>query len=168
MEPAALLGIAGGAVAALAGAWMGMLASIRASQLAARAPLAPKLHRLSSTVVQAMVEVGKPEYDARLRDFEIAWSDFIVHQKILAPSDSVTILAMVVRQAAHDKAVSSVQFVAVAGEAIDVITEIVALHSEYLFKWRARRAERRPLAKFRVRTVSELRSPSIRALLEQL
>ena len=167
MEPAAPLGIAGGAVAALAGAWMGMLASIRASQLAARAPLAPKLHALSTTVVHVMVAVGKPDYDRQVREFEIAWSDFIVHQKILAPSDAVTILAMIMRQAAHDKAVSPVQFVALAGEAIDVMTEIIALHSEYLFKWRARRAERRPIAKFEGRTVSTLKSPEIRALLNQ-
>lgn len=168
MEPAALLGIAGGAVAALAGAWMGMLASIRASQLAARAPLAPKLHAMSTAVVNAMVAVDTPDYDVRVREFEIAWNDFIVHQKILAPSDAVTILVMVMRQAAHDKAVSPIQFVALAGEAMDVITEIIAAHSEYLFKWRARRAERGPLAKFRARTVSQLQSPEIRGLLKQL
>jgi hypothetical protein len=68
------------------GAALWALASLRSSQLAARVPLAPKIHELGNAVVRLNAAAGKADYSDRLKDFQIAWNDLIVHQQILVPS----------------------------------------------------------------------------------
>ena len=92
---AVLVAVAIGAVAGLAGGGFAALASIRASQVAARASLAPKLHELSNAIVslQGAIRSGAQEEAEAKKNLECVWNDFAVHQRILCPSQALERLA---------------------------------------------------------------------------
>jgi hypothetical protein len=158
---AGLIGAGIGALVGLAGAGFALLASIRASQLAARVVLAPKIHTLNTSVIALRVAIGKPSYNDGMKQFQIAWNDFIVHQKILAPSRRLTILGLIVRDAATDSAITPDQFVVIASEAMNAATDIIALYSEHAFRWRARWAERGPIRWFQSRAIASVTSQGL-------
>jgi hypothetical protein len=60
---AALIGALIGAVAGIAGGSFGALAALRASQIAARTPLAHTLHQLGNILVKLHVTKGTNEYE---------------------------------------------------------------------------------------------------------
>ena len=83
---AALIGAAIGAVAGIAGGGFAALSALRASQVAARAELAPKLHELAAAVISLRGAIGTGTEMKARRDIELAWNDFSVHQRVLCPS----------------------------------------------------------------------------------
>jgi len=165
---AALLGAAIGAIAGLAGGAFSGLASMRASQLAARAPLAEKIHELNKTVVTLRGAVGSPTFNAALNDFSLKWNDFIVHQKILAPSHRIGLLSDIVLAATIDAQVSPNDMVRLIGDSMNAVTEMIAQQSMHMFRWRARLAERGITERFRAGTIARLTSPRLRAIASEL
>lgn len=143
---AALIGASIGAVAGLAGGGFAALASIRASQIAARAALAPKLHALADAIIRLQGAAGTAEELQRRRDLEGAWNDFGVHQRILCPSRILEVLSYVLRRAATDRNYTMQAVATVAGQAQDRAARIVGMHSDHFFRFAARRAERRIVA----------------------
>ena len=165
---AALIGAAIGAVAGIGGSAVGALASLRASQLAARIPLAQKIHELGGTVVRLNAAVGKPDYNDRLKDFQATWNDLIVHQKILAPSRRLHLLNELVRDAAIDPSLGQFGFPALAGEALNASTDIIAAYSQHMFRWWAWLSARRIAKRFRKAAIPRLTSPALLHICSQL
>jgi hypothetical protein len=165
---AVLIAAAVGGIAGVAGAAVAAVASMRASQLNARVALAPKMHTLAQKIVSLRGAVGTPEYTPRMKDFQLAWNDLIVHQKILLPSNRLTALHELVRDAATDTSLSPNGFVALAGDAMNAATEIVAEHAHHLFRWRARWAERAIAKAFRTKVGPHLNSPLLLAHIKNL
>ena len=145
---AALVGAAIGAVAGLAGGAFAALASIRASQLAARAILAPKLHELSNAIVTLRGTMGlEPEDELRAKkNLERAWNDFAVHQRVLCPSKAIEVLAYILRTAAFEEGYTLQAVATIAGQAQDKVARIVGLYSEHVFRFRARQEEKEVIA----------------------
>jgi hypothetical protein len=163
-----LLAAAVGALAGIGGSAVGALASLRASQLAARVPLAEKIHVLNQTIVHLHAAAGGADYVERLKAFQVAWNDLIVHQKILVPSRRLQLLHEIVRDAALDPALRPLEFPALAGEALNASTDIVAAYSSHMFRWWARIDERSIARRFRQLAQSKLRSPALQRLSSEL
>lgn len=148
---AALIGAAIGAIAGLAGGGFAALAAIRASQVAARVELAPKLHALARALVTLSGVTGTgtaSELKAR-RDMELAWNDFGTHQRILCPSRALPLLALIFRRSAkpeEGERFTTEVLLTLAGQAQERAALITGLYSEHLFRWRARRGERKIIA----------------------
>jgi hypothetical protein len=157
----ALIGAGVGALAGIGGSVVGALASLRASQLAARIPLAEKIHQLSQAVVKLTVATGKPDYSDRMADFQIAWNDLIVHEKILAPSRHLHLLAELVRDAAIDRSLAPGVFPTLAGEALNASTDIIAAYSGHMFRWRAWLEARQIAKRFKNRMRPLLKSEGL-------
>jgi hypothetical protein len=157
-----------GGVAGVAGAAVAAVAALRASQLEARAPLAPKIHALVQTIIKMRGVVGSPDYVTRMKDFQIAWNDLIVHQRILLPSKRLTRLNELIRDAATDTTLTPNGFVALAADALNVTTEIIAAHANHLFRWRARLTERGIAKRFRQKTTPLLTSPVLLSHVKEL
>ena len=79
----ALLGALIGAVGGLAGGAFAAVASLRASQIAARAPLAEKIHTVTSRIVKLRASLDTEDENENRMGFEVAWNDLAVHAKIL-------------------------------------------------------------------------------------
>ena len=139
---AALLGAGIGAIAGLAGGALAALASLRASQVAARAPLGAKLHTLSRRVIRLQSHIGTPKEDRARRDIEIAWNDFLTHQRVLCPSEAIEVLAYIVRRSTKEIGVPAKTWLTISGSAQERITRIVAAHSNHLFRSKAKAVER--------------------------
>lgn len=165
---AALLGATIGALAGIAGSGVAALASLRSSQLAARVPLAQKIHELSTKVVQLNAAVGTQEYGDRLKDFLVVWNDLIIHQKILVPSKRLHLLHEIVRDAAVDPTLGQHGFPSLAGEALNASTDIIAAYSEHMLRWRARSAERSIAKRFQRLVTPRLTSPRLLSLCSHL
>jgi len=165
---AVLIAAAVGGITGVAGAAVAAVAALRASQLEARAPLAPKMHALVQTIIKLRGGVGTPEYNGRLIAFQLAWNDLIVHQKILLPSRRLTRLNELVRDAATDATLTPNGFVALASDVMNAATELIAEHANHLFRWRARWAERRIAKRLRQKLVPLLTSPLLRSHVDQL
>jgi hypothetical protein len=165
---AALLGAAIGALAGVGGSAVGALASVRASQLASRVPLAAKIHNLGSSVVRLNASAGAADYEARLKEFMIAWNDLIVHQKILAPSDRLHLLHELVRDAARDPTMGRLGFPQLAGEALNASTDMIAAYSQHMFRWRAALHARAIARTFRRTVMPRLQSDRLRSICAQL
>jgi hypothetical protein len=88
---AVLLGSLVGAVAGLAGGSFAALASVRASQLAARAVLGPVLQGIADTVISMNATKGTDAYLGARREFERGLSEFSIQQRILCPSDRIAL-----------------------------------------------------------------------------
>ena len=83
---AALLGALIGAVGGLAGGAFAALASLRSSQIAARAPLAEKIHTVAAGIAKLQASLGTGDENQNRMGFEVAWNDLATHAKILCPS----------------------------------------------------------------------------------
>ena len=137
----ALFGALIGAMAGLAGGGFAALAAIGASQVAARAQLAPKLHALTHAIITLRGTIGTHDEMKARRDLELAWNDFGVHQRVLCPSRALEVLGYVIRRTTTEENVASDVLLTVAGQAQDKASRIVGLHSEHVFRFRARRKE---------------------------
>jgi hypothetical protein len=136
--------VAGGVVAAIA--------AMRASQVSARAPLAAKIHALGITIdsLRAALE-GRGDFDSRMQDFQVAWTDLIVHQKILLASWRMNLLATLAASAMESPELTPDERVSLASKAMNTLTEMAAEHSRHLFRWRTRIGEWRVGRRFRGR-----------------
>jgi len=174
MDPAAiaLIGVAIGALAGLGGATVAALASIRSSQLAARTPLAKKIHVLNQTVVQITASAASKNsanFTQELRYFMVAWNDLAVHQKILAPSKRISTLNDLVLKAAEKVANTDPWgFANLAGQTLNVITEMVAAHSRHMFRWQATYEEEMILRRWLASDKSQIMGPQLRGLIDGL
>ena len=165
---AVIVAAAVGGATGVAGAAVAAVAALRASQLEARAPLAPKMHVLTQAIVKIRGAVGSPDYNTRMKEGQLAWNDLIVHQKILLPSKKLTLLNELVRDAASDSTLTPNGFVALAAAAMNAATEVIAEHANHLFRWRARLAERGITKRFRKAVAPQLTSPVLLSHVHQL
>ena len=144
---AALIGAAIGAVAGVAGGGFAALAAIRASQVAARAELAPKLHALGRAIISLRGASGTDDEMKARRDIEVAWNDFGVHQRVLCPSRALEMLAYLIRRTTKEEEnFTPKALLTMAGQAQDKASRIVGFYSESLFRFRARQKERKLVA----------------------
>lgn len=141
---AALIGAAGGLVGGAGAA----LSAIRSSQLAARVPLATKIHELNRAIARLPPAINTPAFKARLIEFNFAWNDFIVHQKILAPSYRIGVLADLIFHATLDPTLPPKSLAKITGDTMNAATEMISAQSRHLFRWRARIAEWRIARRF--------------------
>lgn len=139
---AALVGAAIGAIAGISGGGLAALASIRASQIAARAELANKLHHLARAIIRLQGAIGTEDELEVRRDLELVWNDLGVHQRILCPSRGLEVLANIMRRTTSEQSVSTKALVTVAGQAQEKYARVVGLYSEHLFRFRARGKEK--------------------------
>ncbi len=155
MDPAvaALIGIAIGAFAGLVGAGFAAVASIRASQLAARAPLAGKLHGLARAFVNLSKarRTADADEDELANLLQIAWNDLFTHQRILCPSERLQAMGTLFYEVALTEQVSSqaqIAAILVLGKAQETIARMVAAYSNNLFRWMASYEECNVLQEF--------------------
>lgn len=141
----ALLGALIGAVAGIAGGGFAAVASLRASQLAARAPLGPILHKIGNalTLIKTDARRGTPEYLVPRIAFERRWNEFSIQQRILCPSDRIANLMEIVRAIGRNESDPPEVLLDLAGQTLEKITQMVGAHSDSLFRFRARREEAR-------------------------
>ena len=165
---AVLLAAAIGALAGMGGASFSALASVRSSQLAARVPLAKKIHALSQAIVKLRAAVGKPDFVVRLKKFNVTWNDLAVHQKILAPSDRIAALNSLVLRALPDAQTSPDAFVELAGQTLSVISDMIAAHSQHVLRWQALRAERQLLKHWLATEKSKVMSEDLRSVIDAM
>ncbi len=165
---AVLLAAAIGALAGVGGAAFGALGSLRASQLAARVPLAEKIHALAQAIVKLRAALGKPEFLLRLKKFNVTWNDLAVHQKILAPSYRVAALNDLVFKALPHAEKNPDAFVDLAGQTLSVVSDMIAAHSRHLFRWRALRTERQLLKQWLATEESKVMSEGLRSAIDEL
>ncbi len=139
----ALLGAIVGAAAGIAGGCFAALGSLRASQLAARAPLGHSLHRIVDIVItmRAIESTTGNEYLLVRREFESRWSEFSIQQRILCPSERLAELMALVRAAALSQEENPADLAELAGQTVEKVTRMVGAHSNTLFRFRARRQE---------------------------
>ena len=143
-----ILGALVGAAAGLAGGGFAALASLRASQLAARAPLGPLLHELSNAVVRLNSTSDPNERFAALREFQRVWNQFAIQQRILCPSGRIANLMELVGATTKDMSSHPLLLTALAGQAVDKVTQMVGAHSNYLLQSRVRREEERMIRRW--------------------
>ena len=134
---AVLLAALVGALAGLGGGGLAALASLRASQLVARAPLAASLHQLGVRLVLARAALGTSEEDGALRDVELQWNHFAVHQRILCPSERLERLSDVLRTEFSRADLTPDARLALAGQIVEKLSRIVGAHSSRLLRWQS-------------------------------
>ena len=165
---AVLLAAAIGALAGMGGASFAALGSLRSSQLAARVPLAAKIHTLAQAIIKLRAALGTNNLTERLLVFHAAWNDLAVHQKVLAPSYRVTALNDLVLKALPEAEKNPDAFVDLAGQTLSVVTDMIAAHSRHLLRWRALLAERRLLKQWLATEKSKVMNSSLRCLIDNL
>jgi hypothetical protein len=138
---AVLAGAVVGAAAGIAGGLFGAVASIRASQVAARAPLASTLHKIGNTLIDLRVASGPEQRCEALRDFERSWNEFSIQQRILCPSRRIETLSGLLRATARNKVDAPEDLLRLAGQALEKVSRIVGAHSRHLFRFCALREE---------------------------
>lgn len=165
---AALLGALIGAAGGLAGGSFAALASLRASQTAARAALAPTIHGLACERIRMRVAIGTPEYLEARRDFERRWSELPIQQRILCPSRRVEGLLSLVRATAEDESSPPDDLLNLAGQALEKVTRMISAYSHHIFAWRARRAEAKILRDWLASEESHVLAEAVRSKLAVL
>jgi len=139
---AALLGALIGAGAGLAGGAFAAIASLRASQIAARAPLGPVLHQISIALMHLRVTKGTPEYVDAQKEFQLRWNEFSIQQRILCPSKRIGNLMDLIRATAADNRPEDRDaLLLLAGQTMERVSRMVAAHSNHLFRYHARKEE---------------------------
>ena len=132
---AALLGAAIGGLAGLSGGAFAALASIRASQAATRAPLARLLHLLTVRIIALRVAPGD-QRSVAMNNFEEAFNEFSIHQRILCPSRRISVMCDLLRREFKNPDLDADTTLRLAGQAIERLGRMVGAHSVYLFRWR--------------------------------
>ena len=175
MDPtvAALIGVALGAFAGLAGAGLAAVASLRASQLAARVPLAEKLHRMGRAFVELEPAIGTKDEAKAGVNLNVAWNDFFTHQRILCPSERLQEMGtlffrLFLRMLKPQTVQSRGEAIKVAGAAQETIAKMVSAYSNHLFQRQARHEELKVLQEFLDTPDAQALSPDITAGLRRL
>jgi hypothetical protein len=163
-----ILGALVGAAAGLAGGGFAALASLRASQLAARAPLGPVLHEISNALIGMNATRGTESYWEPRREFERRWSEFSIQQRILCPSERIANLMDLVRAIARNESDPPEALLNLAGQTLEKITRMVGAYSNSLFRFRARREEARIIRRWLKSEPAKLLSDAVRAQLAKL
>jgi hypothetical protein len=88
---AALLGALIGAAGGLAGGVFAALASLRASQIAARAPFPEKIHTIATRIVKLRASIDTGEQNKNRMEFNVAWNDLAAHTTIFALVDRLVL-----------------------------------------------------------------------------
>ena len=165
---AALLGGIIGAVAGLAGGGFAALAAVRASQLAARAPLGRILCAIANTLIQLRVTAGTSErLDVEL-EFERRWKELAIQQRILCPSTKIENLLSLLLATARSQTDRPEDLLNLAAQTLEKVTRMVGVHSEYLFRWRATRKESEIIRNWLASQESQVLSESTRQKLAKL
>ncbi len=165
---AALLGALIGALAGLAGGGLASIASLRASQVAARAPLGQILCEFSACVVKLYGASDHSEVETAKRDIELKWNEFAVHQRILCPSKRLSILWELLRSELKRPDMRGEAAIHLFGQMQEKATRMVGANSSHLFRWQARRSEAKVLTKWLAADQSKLLSDSARTRLGEL
>lgn len=163
-----VLGALVGAVAGLAGGGFAALASLRASQLAARAPLGPVLHKISNALIRLSATKGTTEYLEARREFESRWSEFSIQQRILCPSEKIANLMELVGAIGRNESDPPQVLLNLAGQTMAKVTQMVGAHSNSLFRFRARREEARIIHRWLDSDQAKLLSEAVRTKLKAL
>lgn len=152
----------------LGGGGLASLASIRASQIAARTSLADKLHQLARTIVSARNAVDEGDV-ARLRtEMEVAWNDFATHQRILCPSHRIEILADFMRRVMREGSADRDEILVLAGQVHTLIARIVGMYSAHMFRVWAWGKESEAIDKWLNSPDMQRINPQMRERLQQL
>ncbi len=168
-EPAALIVAAlVGAAAGPAGGGFAALASIRANQLTARAPLGPVLHEISNALIGMHATKGTQEYWEPRREFERRWSEFSIQQRILCPSERIANLMELVRLIGRNELDPPEALLNLAGQTIEKITQMVGAHGNSLFRFWARREEPRIIRRWLESEPAKLLSEQVQTKLRAL
>jgi len=165
---AALLGTLIGALAGLAGGGFAALSALRASQLAARAPLCTTLHRIAEALIRLRIASDDDERTLALRDFEKIWSEFSIQQRILCPSSRIEKLSSLILAAARSENESPDDLLNLASQSLDKMTRMVGAHSSYLFRWRTIRQESKIIKSWLDSPESQILSGDVRSKLKAL
>lgn len=165
---AALVGALIGALAGFAGGGFAALASLRASQLAARSPLSSTLHKIAETLIRLRTADGKEERTSARRDFEQRWNEFSIQQRILCPSHRIEALTSLILVAARSQVEDPDDLLNLAGQTLEKITRMVGAHSNCLFRWRAVRQESNIIQNWLDSTESQILSNNVRSKLRVL
>ena len=165
---AALFGALIGAAAGLAGGSLAAVASLRASQLAARAPLGPILHEIGNALVAMNATKGTERYWEPRREFERRWNEFAVQQRILCPSERIASLMDLVLAVARNESDSPQDLMTLAGQTIEKVTRMVGAHGNSLFRGRALEEEARIVRQWLDSKPSESLSGPVRTRLAVL
>jgi len=165
---AALLGALIGALAGLAGGGLASIASLRASQVAARAPLGQILYEFGACVVKLRGSLDPLEEDTYKRDIELKWNEFAIQQRILCPSERLSVLWELLRSELKRPEMRGDAAVHLFGQMQEKASRMVGANSSHLFRWQARQSEAEVLSTWLAADQSELLSGSTRARLEDL
>ncbi|MDP2651671.1 MAG: hypothetical protein Q8O94_00865 [bacterium] len=167
-EVAALLGATIGAVTGLTGGGFAALAALRASQLAARAPLGLILSGIANTLIQLRVTEGTTDQLDALREFDRKWSELSIHQRILCPSTRIERLLSLLLATARSQKDRPDDLLNLAAQTLEKVTRMVGAHSRHLFRWRASREELKIIRTWLASQESQVLSEEVRQKLSQL
>jgi hypothetical protein len=163
-----IIGALVGAAAGIAGGGFAALASVRASQLAARAPLGLVLHQMGNALISMSVTKGTEDYWEPRREFERKWNEFTIQQRILCPSDRIASLMALVGAIGRSDKDPPESLLDVAGQTLEKITQMVGAHSNHLFLFRARREEARIIRRWLASDQSKVFNDTVRTKLAAL
>lgn len=165
---AALIGAAVGAAGGIAGGALAALATIRANQVTARAPLASILVEMEQALINAATGTGTQLQQVASVAFECAWNAFATHQRILCPSKRLEETWNVLRLEFQTPSLSTRDKLAVSSRIVDLTCHLVAAHSGALFRWRAEQAEVEILSTFLASPSGQALAPASRSRLERV
>lgn len=165
---AALLGALIGAFGGLAGGGFAALASLRASQVAARAPLCSTLHKIAEALVRLRIELEDQERTLAQRDFQVRWNEFSIQQRILCPSYRIEGLSSLILGAARSQNEDPDSLLMLAGQTLEKVTKMVAAHSNCLFRWQALRQEAKIIESWLDNPESKILGDNVRTRLRDL
>lgn len=165
---AAILGALVGAAAGLAGGGFAALASVRASQLAARAVLGPVLLKIRDAIVWMNVTKGTEEYLPARKEFERAWSEFSIQQRILCPSERIANLMELVLVVGRNESDPIQAVLNLASQTIEKVTRMVGAYSNHLFRFRAQKEEVKIMRDWLKSDQATLLSEAVRSKLAEL
>jgi hypothetical protein len=164
----AITGALVGAAAGIAGGGFAALASIRASQLAARAPLGLVLHQMGTALISMSVTKGTEQYWEPRREFERKWNEFTIQQRILCPSDRIANLMELVGAIGRNEKDPPESLLNIAGQTLEKITQMVGAYSNHMFQFRARREEARIIRRWLASEQSKIFNDAVRTKLAAL
>lgn len=165
---AVIAGALVGAVAGLAGGGFAALASLRASQLAARAPLGRLLHEISNALIGMHATKGTQEYWEPRREFERRGNEFSIQQRILCPSERIANLMELVGAIGRNESDPPEALLNLAAQTIEKITQMVGAHGNSLFRFRAKREEARIIRRWLESEPAKVLSEQVRTKLRAL
>ncbi len=165
---AALLGALIGALSGLAGGGFAALASLRASQTAARLPLCSTLFGIAEALIRLRIASENDERTSARLDFEKKWNEFSIQQRILCPSRCIEALSSLILAAARNQSENPEDLLNLSGQVLEKITRMVGAHSNNLFRWRAKKQEIDIIQNWLNSPESQILSANVRSELEDI